>query len=502
MAVGTSTTPRRELTPDAHALPHSPVQAAASLGKDETSFDVTQFRRLAGTHRRETQQKQRDYIVILLTTVIALLIGSLFGNGISAGITESILVLYPLLIVGCCSQQNLYSRIPSHDEIEDAYLIIKATAIASVILVGIYFLYATPMLPRRWLFSLATVNTAMLIASRSAWRRYNAYRVKQGKAGTHVLILGAGSVGCSIAAYLENNRHLGFVFKGFVDPDPTLHPKVLGRLRDLPKIARQEFADELIITLPPKSSLAKEAILKAREMCLDVTVVPEVFDELGIQSPLEYLGNIPVMEMHREPIPAFGLFFKRAMDVLLCGIALIVIAPFMGLLALMIYLDSHGPIFYTSERVGKKGRIFRFYKFRSMIVDADAQRKELLACNERDDILFKMQNDPRVTGFGRFLRKYSLDELPQIWNVLKGEMSLVGPRPALVSEYLSYRPEHRRRLDVVPGITGLWQVSGRQDPSFEFYVSQDLKYIENWTPFLDIKILFKTIPAVLRGTGN
>jgi exopolysaccharide biosynthesis polyprenyl glycosylphosphotransferase len=492
-----------------NAAPATPEPLQGSLDEPvvtshiETVWDVAQLRRLTGSQRRETQQHLGDWVLASLCTIAILGIFSMLqgGNLLGSWANWMLILLYPFLVVTCCSQQNLYHRLPSQDLLEDSFRTIKAVALASLLLVGLHYLYANHSLPRTLLLTMAVVNALALVGWRNIRRRNYEKRVLDGKAGTHVLIVGAGAVGCALAEFMQANRNLGYVFKGFVDYDPTMHSMIRGRVVDLPKIACEEFVDEVFVTLPPKSALAKEAILKAREMCLDVTIVPELFDDLGFQAPLEYLGNVPIMELHREPIPAVGLFIKRLIDVVFGALALVVAIPAMTLLALIIYLDSPGPIFYTSARVGKKGRVFSFHKFRSMVVDADTKRLALAAHNKRDGILFKMENDPRVTRVGTFIRKYSLDELPQIWNVLKGEMSLVGPRPPLVSEYLSYRAEHRRRLDVVPGITGLWQVSGRTDPSFEYYVAQDLKYIENWSLLLDLKILFKTVPAVLRGTG-
>jgi lipopolysaccharide/colanic/teichoic acid biosynthesis glycosyltransferase len=170
--------------------------------------------------------------------------------------------------------------------------------------------------------------------------------------------------------------------------------------------------------------------------------------------------------------------------------------------AIAIKLDSHGPVFYSSERIGKRGRVFHCIKFRTMVRDAEERRAGMMHMNEREGVLFKISNDPRITRLGRFLRKYSIDELPQFFNVLRGDMSIVGPRPPLASEVKEYKLSHLRRLDVMPGVTGLWQVQGRQDPSFDSYISLDVTYIENWSIWLDLKIIGRTIGVVLAGTGS
>jgi exopolysaccharide biosynthesis polyprenyl glycosylphosphotransferase len=200
-------------------------------------------------------------------------------------------------------------------------------------------------------------------------------------------------------------------------------------------------------------------------------------------------------------VPEMGLFFKRCFDVVFSTVVLLAGLPLLGIIALAIKLDSRGPVFYSSDRIGKKGHVFRCTKFRTMVADAEKRKSEILHMNERDDVLFKISNDPRITRVGRLLRKYSIDELPQFWNVLKGEMSVVGPRPPLASEVREYKLSHLRRLDVTPGITGLWQVQGRQDPSFASYVSLDVTYIDNWSVWLDFKIIVRTIGVVFAGTG-
>jgi lipopolysaccharide/colanic/teichoic acid biosynthesis glycosyltransferase len=204
---------------------------------------------------------------------------------------------------------------------------------------------------------------------------------------------------------------------------------------------------------------------------------------------------------HRRP-SELAITLKRFVDVALAMVILVSLAPLMLLLVVLIYLDSPGPIFYTSERIGKDGHSFPCFKFRTMVEDAEALKAQIVALNERDSILFKVSRDPRVTHIGGFLRKYSLDELPQLLNVLRGEMSMVGPRPPLAAEVEMYQPEHLVRLSVLPGITGLWQVESRRNPSFADYIALDRRYIENWSVWLDLKILVRTAGVVFRGTGS
>ena len=196
------------------------------------------------------------------------------------------------------------------------------------------------------------------------------------------------------------------------------------------------------------------------------------------------------------------LLIKRVFDIAISLSALLALFPLLLGIAVAIKLDSSGPVFYFSYRIGKKGLVFRCIKFRTMVQDAEERLADLIHRNERDGVLFKISCDPRVTGIGRFLRKYSLDELPQFLNVLRGEMTLVGPRPALAGEVEKYELLHLRRLDVKPGITGLWQVQARCDPSFDTYISLDIYYVENWNNWLDVKIILRTIGVVLSGTGS
>lgn len=221
-----------------------------------------------------------------------------------------------------------------------------------------------------------------------------------------------------------------------------------------------------------------------------------------VRPQVELLGELPVFSLHREPIPAFALFVKRFLDVAVSLCAAPIVIPLIGVLALLVKLDSPGPAFYCANRIGRKGRKFCCWKLRTMISHADAMKEDLRARNQRSGPFFKLSSDPRITRIGRLLRKSSLDEIPQLWNVLRGDMSLVGPRPHPTDDYERYELEHRRRLQVRPGVTGLWQVKARRDPSFDLNMALDLAYIENWSLWLDCKILLQTIPVVLRGTGQ
>jgi lipopolysaccharide/colanic/teichoic acid biosynthesis glycosyltransferase len=212
--------------------------------------------------------------------------------------------------------------------------------------------------------------------------------------------------------------------------------------------------------------------------------------------------SVRTMLISSPTLAPAGYLVKRSLDLTVAALGLLALAPILAIIAMGVKLDSPGGVLYVDKRIGRQGRIFNCYKFRTMVANADQLRAHLAHKNERDGILFKIANDPRVTRFGRRLRKHSLDELPQLYNVIRGDMSLVGPRPSMASEVQQYSPSQLRRLDVLPGLTGLWQVEARQDPSFASYISLDTAYIENWSLLLDLRILVRTVGVVLSGTGS
>lgn len=422
--------------------------------------------------------------------------------GISFAHYAAFLMLYAVLILLFCQSQNLYRTVRTRSAVDESFAVFKAVFFATLLLSSFIFLSGVKIVSRLVVGYAGILNVITFIAWRLWKRAIVARRVAEGIGTRHVLIVGAGRVGQALAAHLEGNRLLGYRFMGFLDSNHSTHPKMLGKIEDLSRIAHTEFADEVFITIPSERELVKNVALEARRHRLSVKVVPDLYDGLGWDAPITHVGEFPIMELHWEPIPALGLFLKRLIDIVGACLGLMLLSPLLTLIAVGIRMDSRGPAVYCSQRVGRKGRGFTCYKFRTMVQDADAVKQKLQHLNERKGPLFKIANDPRVTRLGRWLRKYSLDELPQLWNVLKGEMSLVGPRPPVPEECEDYRPEYLRRLDVKPGITGLWQVYARKHPSFEKALSLDLRYIERWTLWLDIKILLKTVPVVIGGSGS
>ena len=336
------------------------------------------------------------------------------------------------------------------------------------------------------------------------WRklqRLAAARLAKGRLVKRVLVAGAGKVGRELATAVRKNAASARQIVGFLDDHYPLGGDIRGRFADLAQVARAEFVDEVIVAIPCQSDLANRIICQARHNRLDVSLVPDFLGYRPASLSIEQCGNVPVLTLYREHIPVLPLGLKRSLDFVLSAAGLILITPLIALIALLIKLSSQGPVFYRARRAGRKCTSFLCYKFRTMVWNADNLKAGLRTSNQRAGPFFKIDDDPRITPFGKFLRRYSLDELPQLWNVLRGDMSLVGPRPHPLDDVERYSLEHLRRLDVSPGITGLWQVTARGDPSFQRNMALDLEYIERWTLWLDIRILFKTVALVFQGNG-
>jgi exopolysaccharide biosynthesis polyprenyl glycosylphosphotransferase len=379
---------------------------------------------------------------------------------------------------------------------------ILATSIfwATFLLCLAYLLQGEPWTTAGLLCATAPLHFVALWMWRT--RLAGAERVAGADKVRNVLIVGAGGVGRRIASYVAQNSACGRRVCGFLDDDRPLRNGVVGRVADLARVARREFADEVILAAPRNSHLTREVLHEAMRLHLDVEIVPDLFGFRPVQPHIEEVGEVPLLSLHAERLPALSLFCKRLLDVIAASFGLLFLLPLLACIALWIKLDSEGPIFYCAQRAGRKGRLFTCYKFRTMVNDADALKIRMQKENQRRGPFFKIAGDPRITRSGRHLRRYSLDELPQLWNVLRGEMSLVGPRPHPVDDVAGYEMEHLGRLDVTPGLTGLWQVTARRDPSFQRGMELDREYIRSWSLGLDARILLKTFAAVIQGSGQ
>jgi exopolysaccharide biosynthesis polyprenyl glycosylphosphotransferase len=402
---------------------------------------------------------------------------------------------------------GLYDQVLTQRILHEMRKSVQACLTAGILLCGALYMMHNTAISRAVVVSLVVFSCVFICANRLAWRQLFARRHKRGLDTRNVLVIGTNRVGDAIRKQLQKHNRLGREFKGFVqltrpsadDVDPSL---IVGSIAQLRQLTRQLFVDEVILAEDCSTASILNLVDEARELGIDVLTLPGIYDDFTPDMPVEFLGDFLVVPLHREDGRAIARFTKRVCDLVFSVLGLLAIAPTFLVIALAIRLDSPGPIFYVSERIGRKGRVFRCLKFRTMCNDAERLKAQLMHKNERDGILFKMTNDPRITRVGRILRKYSLDELPQIINVIRGEMSLVGPRPPIASEVERYELEHYRRLEVTPGLTGLWQVAARQDPSFERYVAMDITYVENWSFWLDVKILVRTAAVVCRGTGS
>ena len=322
------------------------------------------------------------------------------------------------------------------------------------------------------------------------------------------VIVGAGDVGQRIARALIDNGRTGIEIVGFIDSDPQplqrgLHTiPVLGPEEDLLRLVQRARADRVIIGFSRRAPEELVELFRRSDLHrIHVTVVPQFFEVLPSRIDIDEVSGMPVLEVRPARLSRSAFAVKRASDLVLILLALPLLIPVFLTVAAAIKLDSRGPVFFRQARSGRHGRVFWIFKFRTMVVDAESMRDDLLKHNEMSGPLFKIKDDPRVTRVGRFLRRTSLDELPQLINVLRGDMSLVGPRPFVIYEDDKIVGWARRRLDLTPGITGLWQVMGRNDMPFDEMVKLDHMYVTRWSLLWDFKILLKTIPSVLRRHG-
>jgi exopolysaccharide biosynthesis polyprenyl glycosylphosphotransferase len=432
--------------------------------------------------------------------------------GVGIGYTSAWSALFYLSWFTLCytlvaRRYRLYDQVPLKNGAHEIRKIFQASVTAGMFLCGALYVIHDEASSRLLVFLLVLVTAVVLNIRRGLWRRARYKGYERGVELRHILILGSNRLSAAIGDYITKQVHLGYQLCGYIalpgssEKEEVPASTILGTVADLRQAVRGKFIDELVIAQPCSTELAVHLVEEARELDVDLSSITGYFPDLSSNAPADVLGCYPVVMLHRRERRVFSLILKRILDIIFSLIVLVLISPVIMVISAAILLDSRGPIFYVSKRIGKRGRSFNCYKFRTMVADAEARRPEIAALNERDGILFKASNDPRVTRLGKFLRKYSLDELPQFLNVLQGDMSLVGPRPPLASEVERYELKHLRRLDVLPGLTGLWQIQARQNASFDRYIALDTAYIENWSFWLDLTILIRTVGVILGGTG-
>lgn len=392
--------------------------------------------------------------------------------------------------------------------LEEIYTIASATTIGVVVLITINLIFS-PMLYSRLLFLYTAFLVVLFLGtSRALIGLVRGYLRRHGIGVQRVVLVGAGDVGRMVMRTIAARPGLGYRLIGFLDDNPAKGSTDIGRFKALGSVdnfaqVRENYPlDLVIICLPWQSHRTVARILgECEQSGIRAQVVPDIFLLTKNQMQVEEINGIPLISTREVSIAGWNLILKRGVDLVIATLIALTTLPLTLLIALAIRLDSPGPILYSQVRVGKNGQPFRIYKFRSMVVNAEARRSEVADLNEATGPLFKVRDDPRRTRIGRFIRRFSLDELPQLINVFRGEMSLVGPRPNLPEEVAQYEEWHRKRLSVSPGATGLWQISGRSDLTFDEMVLLDIYYAENWSMGLDLSILLTTIPKVLLGKG-
>ena len=493
MILGTSVIPPPRFAPARDATPKRPANAI-----EEITSRHTQARTPSQHLPTQTAIDRFTLCELVAADLIVLVIVcsalSLFSP--AWGLPWAYLPIFAVLVtlIGFCEGIYKHAGDPSPAGI------VPALARSTLLAIALVFIAAWdgmhPLAAAR-VFATSLAGLALL-------RRFRQFVWKQRRRETEsrkILIIGGGPVARSVARALRNDPIQRATVCGFVDDDQPLSPAVLGRIEDLDWLARAEFIDEVILALPGQPVETRKAAEAAFRNHLDIRAVPDLPPGPWLDSGIDHIGEVPVVTLHREPSPSAALFLKRLLDITGAAFGLVLVSPLMAIVALLIRLDSPGPAFYAAERTGAKGRRFRCYKFRSMVTNAAHLKEDLRARNQRQGPIFKIDEDPRITRIGHILRRYSLDELPQLWNVLRGEMSLVGPRPHPIDEVNHYELHQFRRLDVKPGITGLWQITARGCPSFELNMHLDLTYIENWSLRLDLRILAGTVRVLFAPEG-
>jgi len=420
----------------------------------------------------------------------------------------NVLIFITLVWLSIFNIIGLYDKRKFTSLIDEIAALFVGVTLATLVLFGMLFLYR-----EFWVSRLVVVNAwwiALLLLGLCRVFLFEFRRILhlKGLRMRRTLILAAGEMGKILAQKIGQDRSLGYEAVGFLDDDPAkigqvYHGiKVLGKLSETRRTIEQKKVEEVVIAsskIPAQKTL--DIITECERYGVEFKIVPGILELIASRVDVDELAGVPLLTVTEIRLQGLNAAVKRATDIALSSIGIVLLSPLLIFFAVLVKATSPGPVLFPHERVGLDGRTFSMLKFRSMIEDADELFPQLEPLSEAEGHLFKIKDDPRITPLGRFMRRFSIDELPQLFNVFLGQMSLVGPRPPLPREVAKYSPWHKKRLRVRPGITGPWQVSGRSLLPFEDMVRLDIYYIENWSLWLDIKLLMRTVPVVLLGKG-
>jgi exopolysaccharide biosynthesis polyprenyl glycosylphosphotransferase len=422
--------------------------------------------------------------------------------------------IYPVVLILWSVLLFSYHSYHSHRTVpllREALTAIRVVFVGNAILATLAYLMPLRQLSRAWFVLFGVLGALLLVLEKIVVRIIARYVRAKGLNYRTILIVGTGRRAIDVARTIEGHKYWGYKILGFVSDGHRLSNgwarfRVYGTVPDLRRLLEGgQFAepiDEIVFAVTRKKlDEMKQIFLMCEELGIRARVAMNFFPNRVARVELEELEGIPFLTFTTTPSNESQLALKRLLDIAVSMSLLLLALPAIAIAALAVKFSSPGAVLFRQERMGLNGRIFMLFKFRTMFEDALERRGEVTHLNQMTGPVFKAKSDPRVTAVGRVLRKFSLDELPQLWNVFKGDMSLVGPRPPIPEEVAAYHRWHRRRLSMKPGLTCLWQVSGRNNVDFDRWMQMDLQYIDNWSPSLDLKILLRTIPAVLSGRG-
>jgi exopolysaccharide biosynthesis polyprenyl glycosylphosphotransferase len=409
------------------------------------------------------------------------------------------------------SMFGLYESKRLADKWSVAKDVLKAISLGTVVVIVAALLFRIRMVTPIFIFVFWALSSSISILWRLLLRSFLKRVRSYGHNLRQMLIIGTNPRAVRFARSIEGMPELGYRLVGFVDEQWAGIKDFLATgysfatdLDQFPTFLREHVVDEVTLALPMRTCYPKasEIVAQCKEQGILVRFLPDIFDVTSAQSNRDIPGHNIAIPVYADHLESWPIVAKHLLDTVTSLVLLVLLSPIFLIVALLIKLDSRGPVFFVQKRVGLNKRRFHMYKLRTMVIDAETRQFALENRNEADGPVFKIKDDPRITRVGKFLRKFSIDELPQFFNVLCGDMSLVGPRPLPVRDCEGFEQDwQRRRFSVRPGLTCLWQINGRSTVSFKHWMDLDMRYIDQWSLWLDIIILVKTIPAILRGTG-